>query len=451
MTHGSADEFLQSFRERHPDESNYHHAVSDVVHDVWTTYADNQTHRSQRILDRLTEPDRMVSFRVTWEDDDGAVHVNRGYRVQANNAIGPYKGGIRFSPDVSPDVLKFLAFEQTFKNALTGLPMGGGKGGADFNPDGRSDREIMRFCQAFMTELQRHIGPDTDVPAGDINVGAREIGYLFGAYRRIRNEYEGVLTGKGLSFGGSPLRTEATGFGLIHFIKAVAESRDRGLDGQRIAVSGAGNVATHAAECAAEQGATVVSLSDSGGVLICTSGLSADAIRDARAFKSSGGRLADFADEQGYDFEADAKPWALDCEIALPCATQNELDENDARKLVDGSCWLIGEGANMPLTSNASAAIRESDIAVAPAKAANAGGVAVSGLEIVQNQMREPRTRDEISDALSRIMKDIHDTCAEHGRNSDGGPRGKSIDYARGANIAGYLRVSEAMIAQGLS
>lgn len=445
MTVTSADDFLKHVERRHPHDPDYYHAVADVVSDVWDIYSAQDEHRKNRVLDRLTEPDRVISFRVTWEDDEGCVHVNRGYRVQQNNAIGPYKGGIRFHRELTLGTLKFLAFEQTFKNALTGLPMGGGKGGADFDPAGKSDREIMRFCQAFMTELCRHIGPDTDVPAGDINVGPREIGYMFGTYRKLRNEYDGVLTGKGLSFGGSPLRKEATGFGLIHFIRAIANKNDRKLEGQRVAVSGAGNVATHAAECAVEQGAKVISLSDSGGALICTTGFEIDTIRAARDFKGYGGRLTDFANEHGYDFEADGTPWSLACDIALPCATQNELDESAARALRDGDCWLIGEGANMPLTPEANSVLTEGEIIVAPAKAANAGGVAVSGLEIMQNQMRKPKIREEVSDELSRIMAEIHETCVEHGEDESG-----RIDYGRGANIASYLRVSEALIAQGL-
>ncbi|MEM1306701.1 MAG: NADP-specific glutamate dehydrogenase [Pseudomonadota bacterium] len=445
MTVATSDEFCAYVAERHPGDTDFHHAVRDVVADVWDDYAHTDGHREARILERLIEPDRLVSFRVTWEDDDGAVHVNRGTRVQHNDALGPYKGGIRFHPTVTADTLKFLAFEQTFKNALTDLPMGGGKGGADFDPKWRSDREIMRFCQAFMGELHRYIGPDTDIPAGDINVGEREIGYLFGAYRKIKNAYEGALTGKGLSFGGSPLRTEATGFGLMHFVRAIAKAQGRSIEGERVAISGAGNVATHAAECAIVHGAKVVTLSDSGGTLCCDSGLTHDTVANIRAHKSDGGRLSDFAERNGFDFEGDAKPWAIACAIALPCATQNELDEADARALADGHCWLIGEGANMPLTAEARSVVDESDIVLAPAKAANAGGVAISGLEIMQNQMRKALTRNEVSDELARIMTRIHDTCTEFG-----GGDGKRVDYPRGANRAAYHRVARAMLAQGV-
>jgi glutamate dehydrogenase (NADP+) len=446
MTCATSSEFMSYIRDRHPHDTRYHQAVAHVIDDIWSTYSETDAHRDNRILERLTEPDRVISFRVTWEDDEGKVHVNRGFRVQQNNAIGPYKGGIRFHPSVNEDLLKFLAFEQTFKNALTGLPMGGGKGGADFNPKGRSDREIMRFCYSFMTELQRHIGPDTDIPAGDINVGAREIGFLFGAYRKLRNEYESAMTGKALSYGGSPLRTEATGFGLVQFVAEIAKAEEREIEGQRIAISGAGNVATHAAECATVQGAKVISLSDSGGLLVREDGFSVETIEAVRKFKRETGRgLDEFSDTHNLTYEEGKKPWHLDCHIALPCATQNEVDKTDADALVDGPCWLIGEGANMPLQDEAMETVKNSGITLAPAKAANAGGVAVSGLEIMQNQMRKSRTRQEISDELSRIMGAIHDTCREHGSDGTG-----KVDYVRGANIAGYLRVADAMVAQGL-
>lgn len=440
------ENLMTRVRDRAAGEDEFHQAVEEVFADV--VDAANRDPRLQidGVLERLLEPDRVISFRVTWEADNGDVEVNRGYRVQYCSAIGPYKGGLRFHPTVNSSILKFLAFEQTFKNALTGLPMGGGKGGSDFNPNGRSDREVNRFCTAFMTELHRHIGPDVDVPAGDINVGSREIGYLFGAYRRITNEFEGALTGKGTAYGGSELRTEATGFGLLHFVCHMLEAANDCVEGKTIAISGAGNVATHAAEKAVEMGGKVVTLSDSNGFVYDKDGFDIEKLRWVRKHKSKpGASLEDYTSEFGGDWFAGQKPWRVTCEIALPCATQNEIDEGDVDALIDNGCKLVAEGANMPLTAGAIKKVRSAKIHFAPAKAANAGGVAVSGLEISQNRTASSRTREQISEELHSIMKRIHDQCAE------AGDAGDFIDYAKGANIAAFRKVAAAMLAQGLS
>ena len=437
--------FLSELQDRTPNEPEFHQAVEDVINDIMPVLNENSDYRSAAILQRLIEPDRTISFRVSWEDDEGNVRTNRGYRVQFNAAIGPYKGGLRFHPTVNQSILKFLGFEQTFKNALTGLPMGGAKGGSNFDPSNCSEREIMRFCTAFMTELHRHIGPDIDVPAGDINVGLREIGYLFGAYRRITNEFEGVLTGKGLTYGGSELRVGATGLGLIHFVCHMLEADNECFDGRRIAISGAGNVATHAAEQAIDMGSKVVTLSDSRGTIVKNDGLTRDDILWIRSHKSKpGASLETFTESHDAEWHEAAKPWSVECDIALPCATQNELDEDDARRLVDNGCTLIAEGANMPSTLAAAKFFRENDIRFGPAKAANAGGVAVSGLEISQNQMRRSRSRADISADLRSIMKVIHDKCAREGKAKDG-----RINYSRGANITAFRKLADAMVAQG--
>lgn len=440
------DALMSQLKERAPNEDAFHQAVEEVFEDL-VPYANERPELgAHAILERLTEPDRLISFRVSWEADDGTIEVNRGFRVQFNSAIGPYKGGLRFHPSVSPSILKFLGFEQTFKNALTGLPMGGGKGGANFDPTGRSDREIMRFCTAFMTELHRHIGPDIDVPAGDINVGAREIGYLFGAYRRITNGFEGALTGKGQSYGGSALRTEATGYGLLHFVTHMLKQQDDTVEGKRIVISGAGNVATYAAEKALALGATVVSLSDSDGTLRFDDGLDQDVIEDVRAIKAKSGSLEELADRSGAEWVSDTAPWGLACDVALPCATQNEMDGDGAKSLINAGCKLIAEGANMPLTADAISRVNDAGVLFGPAKAANAGGVAVSGLEIAQNRTRESRSRDTISEQLEDVMASVHEQCVEHGKRDDG-----SVDYAKGANIAAFKKIADAMIGQGIS
>ncbi|TMM54048.1 NADP-specific glutamate dehydrogenase [Sulfitobacter sabulilitoris] len=440
------DDFLSRLKDRTPHEDAFHQAVGEVAADVIPMINDRPAYREAALLERMVEPDRVVSFRVEWVDDDGRVQVNRGYRVQFNSAIGPYKGGLRFHPTVTPSVLKFLGFEQTFKNALTGLPMGGGKGGSDFDPSGRSEAEIMRFCQSFMLELYRHIGPDIDVPAGDINVGAREIGYLFGAYKRITNNFEGVLTGKGLSYGGSEMRTEATGYGVVQFLDHMLAAHGRSVDGQNIVISGAGNVATYAAELATDRGAKVITLSDSRGTIHDKDGLTPEKIDWVRDHKSKpGASLEAYANAFDAEWLEGKAPWGVACDIALPCATQNELDEEGVKSLIDGGCFALVEGANMPVTSKGLKAVQQSDLLYAPGKAANAGGVTVSGLEISQNQMRRDMTKEELCALLKDAMKEIHDKCAQAGRINDA-----RVDYARGANIAGFEKVATAMLAQGV-
>lgn len=448
MTHRTidCDDFLSDLAKRTPGEDAFHQSVAEIIPDLIPIVNETPEYREFALLERLTEPDRIVSFRVDWRDDDNVAHVNRGYRVQFNSAIGPYKGGLRFHPTVNQSVLKFLGFEQTFKNALTGLPMGGGKGGADFDPAGRSAAEIMRFCQSFMQELHRHIGPDIDIPAGDINVGAREIGWMFGEYRRITNQFAGVLTGKGLSFGGSEMRTEATGYGVVQFLCHMLAECDESIDGKTIVVSGAGNVATFAAELAMCKGGRVVTLSDSRGFIHDAAGLTQDKIDWVRQHKAKpGASLEAYADTFDATWHAGKTPWDVACDIALPCATQNELDADGVKALIANGCAAIVEGANMPTTRAAQAAIREAGLLFAPGKAANAGGVSVSGLEISQNRQRRTQSRDDLADALQDIMQTIHDTCAEAGRTPSG------IDYAKGANVAGFRKVADAMYAAGVA
>lgn len=439
------DDFLSGLKKRTPGEDEFHQAVTGVVPDILPLINGHAEYRQVALLERLTEPDRIISFRVEWVDDNRQAHVNRGYRVQFNSAIGPYKGGLRFQPSVSPSVLKFLGFEQTFKNALTGLPMGGGKGGADFNPHGRSKAEIMRFCQAFMVELHRHIGPDVDIPAGDINVGAREIGWLFGAYKRITNEFEGVLTGKGLSYGGSEMRTEATGYGVVQFLGHVLKRHDEDIEDQTIVISGAGNVATYAAELAVDRGAKVVTLSDSDGFIYDKEGLTRDKIDWVREHKAkSGASLEAYTEEFEAEWHEAEVPWAVKCDVALPCATQNELDEEGVKSLIDNGCKALVEGANMPTTAAGKKAVEDSELLFAPGKAANAGGVAVSGLEISQNRSRLELTCEELADTLEDIMRNIHDQCVEAGEDGD------KVNYARGANVAGFQKIADAMMAHGV-
>jgi glutamate dehydrogenase (NADP+) len=440
-----AVDIVQSVRARDPGEPEFHQAVQEFIESTSGFIESQPRYASAGLLPRLLEPERVLMFRVPWMDDAGRVQVNRGYRVQMNSAIGPYKGGIRFHPSVSLGTLKFLAFEQTFKNALTSLPLGGGKGGADFNPKGRSDAEVMRFCQAFMLELHRHIGPDTDVPAGDIGVGAREIGYLYGMYRKLQNRMDGAFTGKGLSFGGSLMRPEATGYGLIYFVEQMLSTRKRKLEGLRVAVSGAGNVALHAAEKALECGGRVVTLSDSHGVLHCAAGFSLPQLEAVAALKRTrGARLEAFADEPGYTYLPGQRPWRIACDVALPCATQNELDGDDAQALLDGGCFCVAEGANMPATLEAVHRFQAARILYAPGKASNAGGVAVSGLEMSQNALRDSWSRGDVDARLRMIMVNIHATCVQHGHQED------YVDYVAGANIGGFIKVADAMLAQGL-
>ncbi|KAA9008012.1 NADP-specific glutamate dehydrogenase [Histidinibacterium aquaticum] len=438
------ESYLAPIRARNSDEPEFLQAVEEVARDVVTVEKQHPEFARNKVLERLTEPDRLIRFRVVWQDDAGEVQVNRGWRVQTSNAIGPYKAGLRFHPSVNLSVLKFLGFEQVFKNALTGLPLGGGKGGADFDPTGRSESEVMRFCQAFMLELAHHIGPDHDVPAGDINVSPREIGWLFGAYKKMQGRFHGAITGKGTAFGGSELRVEATGYGLIYFVQAMLAERGRDLSGRRVAVSGKGNVATHAAEKAVQEGARVVTLSDTSGTLLAPDGMGQEAIDWVRERKRAGEDIADPPGRLGLTFREGALPWEQEAEIALPCATQNEISGEAARSLIDGGCGLIAEGANMLLTAEAAGLVQEAGIDYAPGKAANAGGVAVSGLEMSQDAKGRFASGAEIDSALRGIMAEIHGRAAIEGRD------GARIDYRRGANIAGYRKVARAICAFGV-
>jgi len=395
----------------------------------------------------MVEPERVIMFRVSWLDDEGNIQINRGYRIQMNSAIGPYKGGLRFHPSVNLSILKFLAFEQTFKNSLTTLPMGGGKGGSDFDPKGKSDNEVMRFCQSFMIELSKHIGHNTDVPAGDIGVGAREVGYMFGQYKRLQNEFTGILTGKGLSYGGSLIRPEATGYGNVYFAQNMLKTKNEKLEGKTVVVSGSGNVAQYAAEKAIELGAKVVTMSDSGGYIYDEEGIDAEKLQFIMELKNEKrGRIKEYAEKySNAKFHADKTPWEVKCDVALPCATQNELEEADAKKLVENGCMCVGEGANMPCTPEAVEVFRDAKILFSPGKASNAGGVATSGLEMTQNSLRYSWTSEEVDNKLHEIMNDIHAKCVEYGSDEDG-----YVDYVKGANIAGFVKVADAMLAQGV-
>lgn len=441
------DEFVGGVEKRNPGQQEFVQAVGEVAGDIFDYIEDKPEYHEYQILRRIAEPDRVVSFRVCWEDDDGNIRVQRGWRVQNNNAIGPYKGGLRFHPSVTESVLKFLAFEQTFKNSLTGLPMGGGKGGSNFNPRGKSDHEVMRFCQSFMTELYRHVGANVDVPAGDIGVGSREIGYMFGQYKRITNEYTGVLTGKALEFGGSEIRTEATGYGTVYFLQRMLERTGDGLEGKKCVISGSGNVAIYAAEKAIHLGARVLTLSDSGGFVHDPSGIDEEKLAWVKDLKvNRRGRIQEYTERfTGAEFYKGKRPWSVDCDIAVPCATQNELDGGDARRLVANSCIAVAEGANMPTTLDGVQVFRDARVLFAPAKAANAGGVAVSGLEMSQNSARLSWKEEELQKLLIDIMDGIHDRCVEYGSTD-----GDHIDYARGANVAGFVKVADAMLAFGV-
>ncbi|WP_420605804.1 NADP-specific glutamate dehydrogenase [Novosphingopyxis sp.] len=438
---------MQDVKNRNPNQDEFVQAVGEVANDIYNWVQGRDDYHDAQILHRMTEPDRIVSFRVVWEDDDNNVRVQRGWRVQNNNAIGPYKGGLRFSPGVNESVLKFLAFEQTFKNSLTGLPLGGGKGGSDFDPKGKSDAEVMRFCQSFMTELCRHIGPSLDVPAGDIGVGAREIGYLFGQYKRITGRFEGVLTGKALAYGGSQMRPEATGFGAVYFLREMLKSDDQEIEGKTAILSGSGNVALYAARKLIDCKVKVLSLSDSDGVIEIKEGLDEKQLEWIQTLKfEKRGRISEAADEfDGITFHKGKTPWALEADIAMPCATQNELAADAAKALAGNGITHVLEGANMPTTADAMAVLREKGVAVAPAKAANAGGVAVSGLEMSQNAERMSWERAKLDDLLTEIMADIHHKCRKAGKGDDG-----SVDYRRGANIAGFEKVADAMLAYGV-
>jgi glutamate dehydrogenase (NADP+) len=446
--HVDLSTFIAGVKRRNPGQDEFVQAVTEVAEDIFDFIQDKEDYHEYQILRRIAEPDRVVSFRVCWEDDNGHIRVQRGWRVQNNNAIGPYKGGIRFHPSVTESVLKFLAFEQTFKNSLTGLPMGGGKGGANFNPKGKSDHEVMRFCQSFMTELYRHVGADIDVPAGDIGVGAREIGYMFGQYKRITNEFTGVLTGKGLEFGGSLIRTEATGYGAVYFLQSMLENVGNGMVGKTAVVSGSGNVATHAAEKVTQLGGKVLTFSDSDGFIYDPAGIDQAKINWVKDLKTKRrGRIEEYAAEfSGSSFHPGERPWGVTCDVALPCATQNELNGDDAKTLVKNGCIAVSEGANMPTNLAGVHVFKEAKILYAPGKAANAGGVAVSGLEMSQNSARISWKEEQLQALLVDIMAGIHSACVEYG----GAPGTKHIDYVRGANIAGFKKVADAMLAYGV-
>ncbi|MGB0513425.1 MAG: NADP-specific glutamate dehydrogenase [Wenzhouxiangellaceae bacterium] len=441
------DAFMEGLERRNPAEQEFHQAVREVASDVIPFIAENSRYQNTLLLERMTEPDQVISFRVCWIDDGGCTRVNRAWRVQFNNATGPYKGGLRFSPDVTESVLKFLGFEQCFKNALTGLPIGGAKGGANFDPKKHSDTEIMRFCQALMNTLVHYVGPNQDIPAGDIGVGQREIGYLFGQYRSLKREFVGALTGKGVSFGGSELRTEATGYGVLYFIQHVLDRRESDLEGKKIVISGAGNVARYAAEKAVELGARVITMSDSGGMIHCPNGLDSDLVKGLHALKEEQrGSLAEFAESHKLEYHEKRRPWSVPCDIALPCAVQNELDGDGAKKLIENGCELIAEGANMPCTSDAVEQFQNANnVVFVPGKAANAGGVAVSGLERTQNAQHLSWEAERVDRELAGIMKDIHRRCIEDGADGNG-----AVNYRRGANIAGFRRLADAMLGQGV-
>ncbi|MBP7194902.1 MAG: NADP-specific glutamate dehydrogenase [Candidatus Cloacimonetes bacterium] len=440
-------EFMAKVAARNPGEPEFLQAVKEVVETIWDAYESNPRFVKANILERIVEPERVIMFRVPWMDDKGEVHVNRGFRVQFNSAIGPYKGGLRFHPSVNLSILKFLGFEQIFKNSLTTLPMGGGKGGSDFDAKGKSDAEIMRFCQSFMAELFRHVGPDTDVPAGDIGVGGREIGYLFGYYKKLANEFTGVLTGKGRTWGGSLIRPEATGFGVVYYAEEMLKTQGKTFEGMKVALSGFGNVAWGAAQKINELGGKVVTLSGPDGYIYDEDGVSGDKIDYMLELRASNNdRVIDYADVYpNAKFFPGKRPWEVPVDVAIPCATQNELDAEDARTLVKNSCFCVVEGANMPSTPEAVEIFQSAKILFAPGKAANAGGVATSGLEMTQNSMRLNWNREEVDERLHSIMKNIHEACREHGTQADG-----YVNYVKGANIAGFLKVANAMCDQGL-
>ncbi|MEM9362876.1 MAG: NADP-specific glutamate dehydrogenase [Bacteroidota bacterium] len=438
--------FMDEVRSRNGHEPEFIQAVQEVAETVIPYIVKHDIYSGKNILLRMVEPERLISFRVAWVDDNGEIHVNRGYRIQMNSAIGPYKGGLRFHPTVNASVLKFLAFEQVFKNSLTTLPMGGGKGGSDFNPKGKSDDEVMRFCHAFMTELCRHIGPNTDVPAGDIGVGAREIGFLFGMYKKLRNEFTGVLTGKGLSWGGSLIRPEATGYGTVYFADSMLKTKNDSFKGKSVVISGSGNVAQFAAEKVLQLGGKVLTLSDSGGYIYDKDGVDSEKLEFVMDLKNNRrGRISEYADKYpSAEYHKGKTPWEVACDVALPCATQNELNGDDAAALIKNGCIAVAEGANMPSTPEAIHAFHDAKILFAPGKASNAGGVATSGLEMSQNSLRISWTRDEVDERLKGIMEDIHDSCIEYGME-DG-----YCNYVKGANIAGFVKVADAMLAQGV-
>ncbi len=443
------DCFMSGLVRRNPGQPEFHQAVKEFVSTVMPFVHANPIYLENQILERMSEPDRVVTFRVTWRDDQGSIRVNRAWRVQFNNSIGPYKGGLRFHPTVTESVLKFLGFEQTFKNSLTGLPMGGGKGGANFNPKGKSDNEVMSFCQSMMIELFRHIGPDKDVPAGDIGVGAREVSYLYGQYKRLQNEFHGVLTGKGLAFGGSLIRTEATGYGCVYYCQEILNHRGDSLDGKNVVISGSGNVATYAAEKATQLGAKVLTLSDSSGFIHDPDGITPEKLAFVKELKEvRRGRISEYTEKYASaEFHSGTRPWAVPCDVAIPCATQNEINLEDAKNLIGNNVQVVCEGANMPTELDAMNHLMQNGVLFGPAKAANAGGVAVSGLEQSQNALRLSWSREEVNEKLLGIMKNIHAKCVEHG--TTGSLPNDNVDYVTGANIAGFIKVADAMVAYG--
>jgi glutamate dehydrogenase (NADP+) len=443
----SIAQFLNQVAANNPNEPEFLQAVKEVAETVMPFIEKNPKYKNKMLLERMVEPERVLLFRVTWLDDAGNIQVNKGYRIQMNSAIGPYKGGLRFHPTVNLSILKFLAFEQTFKNSLTTLPIGGGKGGTNFDPKGKSDNEIMKFCQAFMTELAKHIGADTDVPAGDIGVGGREVGYMFGQYKRLRNEFTGVLTGKGRSFGGSLIRPEATGYGDVYFAQSMLQTRGDSFSGKKVVISGSGNVAQYACEKATQLGAKVVTLSDSAGYIYDEAGIDAEKLAHVMYIKNElRGRISEYITKYpNAKYVADARPWGVKCDIALPCATQNELNEDEAKTLVANGCYCVAEGANMPTTPEAVEYFLHAKILFAPGKASNAGGVATSGLEMSQNSLRMSWTTEEVDTKLKDIMANIHQACVEYGKDETG-----YVDYVKGANIAGFVKVADAMLAQGV-
>ena len=440
-------EFLDRVSLRNANEPEFMQAVHEVAETVIPFIKENKKYQNKRLLERMTEAERIIMFRVTWLDDNGKIQMNRGFRIQMNSAIGPYKGGLRFHPTVNLSVLKFLAFEQTFKNSLTTLPMGGGKGGSDFDPKGKSDNEVMRFCQSFMTELQRHIGADTDVPAGDIGVGGREIGFMYGQYKRLRNEFTGVLTGKGREYGGSLMRPEATGYGNVYFAQNMLKTKGDSFEDKTVVISGSGNVAQYAAEKVIEFGGKVVTLSDSSGYILDNDGIDQEKLEFVMELKNEKrGRIKEYLDKYtNAEYFEGKTPWSVACDVALPCATQNELEESDAKTLVKNGCMLVGEGANMPCTPEAVTVFQDAKILFSPGKASNAGGVATSGLEMSQNSMRYSWTAEEVDKKLHEIMNNIHDQCVKYGSEEGG-----YVDYVKGANIAGFVKVADAMLDQGV-
>lgn len=439
------ESFMDMVSERNHNEKEFLQAVREVVDSVMPFINKNPRYKKAKVLDRIVEPERVVMFRVPWLDDAGDIHINRGYRIEMNSALGPYKGGLRFHPSVNISILKFLAFEQIFKNSLTQLPLGGGKGGSDFDPKGKSDMEVMKFCQSFMTELSRHIGPNTDVPAGDIGVGGREIGYMFGQYKRLRNEFTGVLTGKALNWGGSLIRPEATGYGATYLAVEMLKTKKESFKGKKVAVSGSGNVAQYTAEKVTQLGGKVVTLSDSSGMIHDPDGITKEKLAYVMELKNvKRGRIKEYAEKYDVEYVAGKRPWSIPCDIAFPAATQNEISKDDAKALVNNGCMCVTEGANMPTTPEGVEVFHEAKILFAPGKAANAGGVAVSGLEMSQNSMRLAWTREEVDEKLQRIMQNIHTACVKYGKDGDW------VNYVTGANVAGFVKVADAMLDQGI-